>query len=190
LLEKPAEKAAELLEQGHLLGWFQGRMEFGPRALGNRSILANPHVADSVKEINQRVKFREKWRCFAPSMLPTLAAEVLGGAQHADFMSQTFDVPAEWQKKYPSVVYRDGSTRAHIVHKESNPRFYALLRAMEKRTGVGMVVNTSLNRPGEAMICSPEDALDMFFGSDLEYLIMQDLLITKPPEDNSGWERS
>ena len=189
LLQKPAEKAAEILAQGHLLGWFQGRMEFGPRALGNRSILANPQVSDSVSEINQRVKFREKWRCFAPSMLPELAAEVLGGVQQADFMSQTFDVPPEWQKKFPSVVYRDGTTRAHIVHKESNPRFYALLRAMEKCTGVGMVVNTSLNRPGEAMICSPEDALDMFFGSDLEYLIMQDLLITKPPEDNSGWER-
>ena len=190
LLEKPAEKAAEILQQGHLLGWFQGRMEFGPRALGNRSILANPQASDSIREINQRVKFREKWRCFAPSMLPELAAEILGGVEHADFMSQTFDVPVEWQKKYASVVYRDGSTRAHIVRKENNPRFYALLRALEKRTGVGMVVNTSLNRPGEAIICSPEDALDMFFGSDLEYLIMQDLLITKPPEDNSGWERS
>lgn len=190
LLQKPAEKAAELLTQGHLLGWFQGRMEFGPRALGNRSILADPHIGESVSEINERVKFREKWRCFAPSMLPAVATQMLGDVQQADFMTQTFDVPAEWQQKYPSVVYRDGTTRAHIVHKENNPRFYALLRAMEKLTGVGMVINTSLNRPGEAMICSPEDALDMFFGSDLEYLIMQDLLITKPPEDNSGWERS
>jgi carbamoyltransferase len=191
VLEKPAEKAAELLAQGHLVGWFQGRMEFGPRALGNRSLLANPQISDSVREINAKVKFREKWRCFSPSMLPGLAKKMLGDdVTQADFMTQTFDVPEAWQKKFPSVVYRDGTTRAHIVHKEINPRFYSLLMAMKRLTGVGMVVNTSLNRPGEAMICSPEDALDMFFGSDLEYLIMQDLLITKPPEDNSGWERS
>jgi carbamoyltransferase len=91
---------------------------------------------------------------------------------------------------FPGIVYRDGTTRAHIVRKEHNARFYALLRAMEKLTGYGLVVNTSLNRPGEAMICSPEDALDMFFGSDLEYMFMQDLLVTKAPEDNTGWERS
>lgn len=191
VLEKPAKKAAELLAQGHLVGWFQGRMEFGPRALGNRSLLANPQVSDSVREINAKVKFREKWRNFSPSMLPGLAKKMLGAeVTHADFMTQTFDMPEAWQKKFPSVVYRDGTTRAHIVRKEINPRFYSLLLAMKRLTGVGMVVNTSLNRPGEAMICSPEDALDMFFGSDLEYLIMQDLLITKPPEDNSGWERS
>ena len=191
VLEKPADKAAELLQQGHLVAWFQGRMEFGPRALGNRSLLANPQMQSAVSEINARVKFREKWRCFSPSLLPGLAKKILGAdAVRADFMTRTFKVPEEWQKKFPAIVYPDGSTRAHIVHKDTNPRFYSLLMAMKRRTGTGMVVNTSLNRPGEAMICTPEDALDMFFGSDLEYLIMQDLLITKPPEDNTGWERS
>lgn len=190
ILEKPAEKAAELLAAGHLVGWFQGRMEFGPRALGNRSILANPRENTSVTDINKRVKFREKWRNFAPSMLPDMAVNLLGEDCPADFMTQTFDVAEHWQKLFPGIVYRDGTTRAHIVRKEHNPRFYALLRAMEKLTGYGLVVNTSLNRPGEAMICSPEDALDMFFGSDLEYMFMQDLLVTKAPEDNTGWERS
>ncbi|HLT63424.1 MAG TPA: carbamoyltransferase C-terminal domain-containing protein [Pseudohongiella sp.] len=191
VLEKPADKAAELLAAGHLVGWFQGRMEFGPRALGNRSLLANPQLPDSVSDINSRVKFREKWRCFSPSMLPGLAKRILGAdAGRADFMTRTFRVSEEWQKKFPGIVYHDGTTRAHIVHKDSNSRFYSLLMAMKRRTGTGMVINTSLNRPGEALICTPEDALDMFFGSDLEYLIMQDLLITKPPEDNTGWERS
>ena len=148
-------------------------------------------MESAVSDINARVKFREKWRCFSPSLLPGLAKKILGAdVGRADFMARTFRVPEEWQKKFPAVVYPDGTTRAHIVQKDTNPRFYSLLKAMKRRTGVGMVVNTSLNRPGEAMICTPEDALDMFFGSDLEYLIMQDLLITKPPEDNTGWERS
>jgi carbamoyltransferase len=182
ILERAGEKAAELLAQGHLVGWFQGRMEFGPRALGNRSILGNPRLSDSVQEINKKVKFREKWRCFSPSMLESVAKKMLGSDHPADYMTITFDVAEKWREMFPAVVYRDGTTRAHVVHREVNPRFHSLLKAMEEKTGYGIVLNTSLNRPGEALICSPEDALEMFFGSDLDYLIMQDLLITKPAE--------
>lgn len=182
ILQRPGEKAAQLLAEGQLVAWFQGRMEFGPRALGNRCILGNPRLTDSVEEINKKVKFREKWRCFSPSMLENMAKQMLEIDHPADFMTITFDVKESWREIFPAVVYKDGTTRAHIVRQEVNPRFHSLLKAMEEITGHGIVLNTSLNRPGEALICSPEDALGMFFGSDLDYMIMQDLLVTKRPD--------
>lgn len=182
VLENPTAKAAQLLQEGHLLGWFQSRMEFGSRALGNRCILANPLRSDSVEELNKRVKFREKWRTFSPSIIDTLAGEVLCSEHPADYMTMSFDVTEKWQARLPGLVYQDGTSRAHVVRRESNPRFYRLLKEFEHLSGYGIVLNTSLNRPGEAMVCSPEDALNLFFGSDLEYLIMQDVLVTKRPE--------
>lgn len=182
VLENPTVKAAQLLQEGHLLGWFQSRMEFGSRALGNRCILANPLRSDSVEELNKRVKFREKWRTFSPSIIDTLAGEVLCSEHPADYMTMSFDVTEKWQAMLPGLVYQDGTSRAHVVRRESNPRFYRLLKEFEHLSGYGIVLNTSLNRPGEAMVCSPEDALSLFFGSDLEYLIMQDVLVTKRPE--------
>ncbi len=183
ILENPAEKAAELLAEGNLVAWFQGRMEFGPRALGNRSILGNPAQSTMIEAINKKVKFRESWRFFSPSMLDTIAVDVIGTTHPADYLTITFPVADKWREKFPSLAYQDGSTRAHVVREATNPRFYELLKAMEKKTGYGMVLNTSLNRPGEAMICTPEDALEMFFGSDLEYLIMEDVLVTKVDTD-------
>ena len=189
VLDDPSDKAAELLSKGHLVGWFQGRAEFGPRALGNRSILGNPRVSESVGEINEKVKFREKWRAFSPSMLASLAEDMFDLNHPADYMTIAFDVHPEWREKFPAVVYKDGTTRAHVVRKETNPRFHALLEAMEKRAGDGIVLNTSLNRPGEVLICTPEDALNMFHGSDLEYLIMEDVLVTKKSVDEiKGWD--
>ena len=182
ILEKPMEKAAELLSAGSLVGWFQGRMEFGPRALGNRSILGNPAQSEMVDAINKKVKFRENWRCFSPSMLDTLAKDVLQTTHRAEYMSMSFDVAPEWCERFPAVVYKDGTSRAHVVTEKANPRFYQLLKHVEEKTGYGIVLNTSMNRPGEAIICTPEDALEMFFGSDLEYMIMQDVLVTKRPE--------
>lgn len=179
ILENPMEKAAELLAQGHLVAWFQGRMEFGSRALGNRSILGNPAQSEMVEAINKKVKFRENWRSFSPSILDTLAEEVLQSTHPAEFMNISFDVAEKWKALLPAVVYKDGTSRAHVVTRKSNARFYALLKALEAKTGYGIVLNTSLNRPGEAMICTPDDALEMFFGSDLEYLIMHDVLVTK-----------
>jgi len=183
-VEDPAEVAAGLLAQGHLVAWFQGRMEFGPRALGHRSILGNPAQSRMIEAINKKVKFRESWRYFSPSMLDTLAGDVLQSDHPADYLTMTFDVAEKWRERFPSLCYHDGTTRAHVVREETNPRFHALLRAMEEKTGYGIVLNTSLNRPGEAMICSPEDALEMFFGSDLEYLVMENVLVEKVPRDD------
>jgi carbamoyltransferase len=182
VLENPTERAAQLLAQGHLVGWFQSRMEFGSRALGNRCILANPMEAAAVDSVNKKIKFRESWRSFSPSIIDTLAEEVLGSTHPADYMNMSFDVAPQWREKLPGLVYKDGTARAHVVKKDANPRFYRLLKEFEAISGFGVLLNTSLNRPGEAMVCSPEDALNLFFGSDLEYLVMQDLLVTKRPE--------
>src|SRR5690606_1761233 len=182
LLAKAAAKAASLLAEGHLVGWFQGRLEFGSRALGNRCILGNPNQDNLMELINKRIKFRENWRSFSPSIIDTLAEEVLQSTHPAPYMNMTFNMSEKWKERLPSVVYKDGSVRAHVATRRANPRFYALLKEFESRVGFGILLNTSLNRPGEPTICSPEDALDMFFGSDLEYLIMQDILVTKRPE--------
>jgi carbamoyltransferase len=174
----PAE-TAQILADGHPVSWFQGRMEFGPRALGNRSILGNPSHAGVADRINAQIKYRERWRPFCPSMLDTIAPEILQTNHPSPYMTFTFDVADSWKKRIPEVVHEDGTARAQIVTQHTNPRYYALLQEMEKLTGNGVVLNTSLNRRGEPMVCSPTDALNMFFGSDLQYLVMEDILVTK-----------
>jgi carbamoyltransferase len=181
-LENAPARAAELLHKGHLVGWFQGRMEFGPRALGNRSILANPLKEGITEQLNSAIKFRERWRPFSPSLLDSMAPEFLESGHDHRFMCISQEVNSEWREKFANVVYKDNSTRPHIVTHDANPRFYQLLRFMEERTGYGIVINTALNRPGEALVCSPEDAINLLVGSELEYLIMEDILVTKREE--------
>jgi len=175
----PVEVAADLLMAGNPLAWFQGRMEFGPRALGNRSILGNPSYPGIADKINGQIKYRERWRPFCPSLLESTAKEMLAVDHPSPYMTFTFDVNDEWKQRVPEVVHEDGTVRAQVVDPHTNPRYHDLLLAMEKRTGYGVLLNTSLNRRGEPMVCSPEDALNMFFGSDLEYLMMEDILIKK-----------
>ena len=170
---------AELLNNGNPVAWFQGRMEFGPRALGNRSILGSPSHPGVADRINAQIKYRERWRPFCPSMLDTVAPEILQTEHPSPYMTFTFDVAESWKSRIPEVVHEDGTARAQIVTQDTNPRYYELISELEKLNGNGVVLNTSLNRRGEPMVCSPEDALNMFFGSDLEYLVMEDLLITK-----------
>lgn len=174
----PAE-TAKILADGNPVSWFQGRMEFGPRALGNRSILGSPSHSGVADRINAQIKYRERWRPFCPSMLDTVAPEILQTDHPSPYMTFTFDVADSWKDRIPEVVHEDGTARAQIVTQKTNPRYYALLQEMEKLTGNGVVLNTSLNRRGEPMVCSPTDALNMFFGSDLQYLVMEDILITK-----------
>ena len=178
-LDDPVNTAANLLTRGEPVAWFQGRMEFGPRALGGRSILGCPNTPGIADKINQQIKFRERWRPFCPSLLDSLAREVLQTEHPAPYMTITFDVAPAWRQRIPEVVHEDGTARAHVVTEAANPRYYKLLKAMEKLTGNGVLLNTSLNRRGEPMVCTPEDAIAMFLGSDLQYLIMQDWLVTK-----------
>ncbi|WP_415033771.1 carbamoyltransferase [Azonexus sp.] len=173
------ERIAQILAAGNPVAWFQGRMEFGPRALGGRSILGCPSAPGVADRINEQIKFRERWRPFCPSMLDTVGKEMLGSDHPAPFMTFTFEVAEAWKTRVPEVVHEDGTSRAQVLQREYNPRYYDLMQAMEKLTGNGVVLNTSLNRRGEPMICSPTDALNMFFGSDLQYLIMQDVLVMK-----------
>src|SRR5262245_2288401 len=170
---------AELLAKGEVVSWFQGRMEFGPRALGNRSILGNPASRGVADRINAQIKYRERWRPFRPSMLDTIASDVLQTNHPSPYMTFTFDVAEHWKKRIPEVVHEDGTARPQIVTARSNPRYYELLKKFEARTGLGVLLNTSLNRRGEPMVCSPEDALNMFYGSDLQNLAIGDYLVRK-----------
>jgi carbamoyltransferase len=179
IIENVPEKIGAILAGGQPVAWFQGRMEFGPRALGGRSILGCPSAPGIADRINEQIKFRERWRPFCPSMLDTIAPEILQTNHPAPYMTITFEVAESWKTRIPEVVHADGTARAQIVNQKTNPRYYALLQEMEKLTGNGVVLNTSLNRRGEPMICSPTDALNMFYGSDLEYLIMEDVLVKK-----------
>ncbi|AUZ85741.1 carbamoyltransferase family protein [Methylophaga nitratireducenticrescens] len=170
---------AKILANGSPVAWFQGRMEFGPRALGNRSILGSPNHSGVADRINAQIKYRERWRPFCPSMLDKVAPEILQTDHPSPYMTFTFDVAENWKSRIPEVVHEDGTARAQIVTRATNARYYELIEEMEKLTGNAVVLNTSLNRRGEPMVCSPTDALNMFFGSDLQYLVMEDILITK-----------
>jgi len=179
VLDDVPRQTAQLLAAGHPVAWFHGRLEFGPRALGGRSILGCPSVAGISDRINEQIKFRERWRPFCPSVLDRVAPDMLQTQHPAPFMTITFDVAPEWQARVPEVVHEDGTARVQVVEPHTNPRYYELLEHMETLTGNGVLLNTSLNRRGEPMVCSPDDALGMFMGSDLEYLVLEDYLVTK-----------
>ena len=178
-VENFPQKAAQLLAGGNPLAWFQGRMEFGPRSLGCRSILGDPSYPGVADRINAQIKYRERWRPFCPSMLDTVAKDILQTNHPAPYMTFTFDVNPAWNARIPEVVHEDGTARAQVVTRDTNPKYYELIEHLEKLRGNAVVLNTSLNRRGEAMICSPTDALNMFYGCDLEYLMMEDILVTK-----------
>ncbi len=173
--------AAQLLADGNPVAWFQGRMEFGPRALGNRSILGAPNVAGIAERINEQIKYRERWRPICPSLHDRVAPQMLQTAHPAPYMTFTFDVADDWKGRVPEVVHEDGTARAQVVTRDTNPRYYALIEELERLTGNGVILNTSLNRRGEPMVCSPTDALNMFYGSELQYLVMEDIVVRKRP---------
>ncbi|WP_461517350.1 carbamoyltransferase family protein [Porticoccus sp.] len=183
VIDQVPQRIAKILVEGNPVAWFQGRMEFGPRALGGRSIIGCPSSSGVANRINEQIKFRERWRPFCPSMLDRVAPEMFKIDHPAPFMTFTFEVNDEWKTRVPEVVHEDGTARAQALKREYNPRYYELMEEMEKLTGNGVVLNTSLNRRGEPMVCSPADALNMFFGSDLQYLIMEDVLVVKNNSD-------
>ena len=178
-IDNVPEHIAKIMVDGNPVAWFQGRMEFGPRALGGRSIIGCPSIPNVADRINAQIKFRERWRPFCPSMLDTVAEKMLKVDHPSPFMTFTFEVSDEWKERVPEVVHEDGTSRAQVLERQYNPRWYDLMLELEKLTGNGVSLNTSLNRRGEAMVCSPKDALDMFYGSDLQYLIMEDILVVK-----------
>jgi carbamoyltransferase len=175
----PAVAAAEMLANGKILGWFQGRMEFGPRALGGRSILADPRDPEMNAKVNNAVKFREWWRPFAPSMLAEVAGEYLESATDSPFMVLTAQVKPEKRAIIPSVTHADGSARPQTVERDVNPLYWRLIREFGNRTGVPVVMNTSFNLRGEPIVCSPTDAIRTFFSSGMDALVIGNFIVDK-----------
>ncbi len=180
-LEDAPATGARLIGEGKILGWFQGGSEFGQRALGNRSILADPTRAEMKDAVNASVKYREGFRPFAPAILSERQQEVLDIPEDATayFMEKVFPIRPEWQARVPAVTHFDGSGRPQTVLRETNPRFHALITAFEKLTGVPLVLNTSFNVNGMPLVESPGDALSCFFACGLDALILGDYLVEK-----------
>jgi carbamoyltransferase len=174
-----AEEAAALLAGERILGWFQGRMEFGPRALGARSILASPLRPDMQQRLNE-IKDREDFRPVAPAVLEEAAAEWFVGAERAPFMLFVFDVAPRKAHLIPAVRHVDGTARVQTVGAHEQPRYYQVLKAFERRTGVPVLVNTSFNSRGEPVVCTPRDALESFWSTPLDALAIGSFIIEKP----------
>jgi carbamoyltransferase len=178
-LADPASAAAEMLANGKILGWFQGRMEFGPRALGSRSILADPRDPEMNAKVNNAVKFREWWRPFAPSILSEVASEYLESATDSPFMVLTAQVRPEKRSVIPSVTHVDGSARPQTVERDFSPLYWRLIYEFGQRTGVPVVMNTSFNLRGEPIVCSPTDAIRTFFSSGMDALVIGNFVVEK-----------
>ena len=178
-LNDPAACAAELLAKGEILGWFQGRMEFGPRALGSRSILADPRDPEMNAKVNNAVKFREWWRPFAPSLKKEAAPGYLESAMDSPFMILTAQVRPEKRSVIPAVTHVDGSARPQTVERDINPLYWRLLDEFEERTGIPVILNTSFNLRGEAIVNTPTEAVRTFFSSGMDALIIGSFLVEK-----------
>lgn len=177
--DDPAKAAAAMLATGKILGWFQGRMEFGPRALGGRSILADPRDPEMNAKVNNAVKFREWWRPFAPSMLAEAAGDYIESATDSPFMVLTAQVRPEKRSVIPSVTHVDGSARPQTVEKDVNPLYWRLIHEFGQLTGVPVVMNTSFNLRGEPIVCTPTDAVRTFFSSGMDALVIGNFVVSK-----------
>lgn len=174
----PAECAAELLAQNYVVGFFQGRAEIGPRALGNRSILANPCFKDNLKRVND-IKGREYWRPLSPSILEDDYFDVVDSRHPSPFMLLAVPVREKYLNKIPAVVHVDGSCRPQTVYQHTNPVYYRMINRFKKLTGIPVVLNTSFNLSHEPIVNTPADALSTFFSSDVDALVMGSFLIKK-----------
>ena len=171
---------AELIADGALVGWFQHRTEMGPRALGNRSILADPRTEKSRYNINEYVKHREQWRPFAPSMTVDAAEEYLVDADQAPYMIRAFDVTKKAEEDIPAVIHSaDQTTRPQIVTEDANPRYHRLLTEFGDLTGVPVLLNTSFNDNGEPIVNTPMEAVNDFFTTELDVLVLERAVIEK-----------
>ena len=178
-VDDPAKAAAEMLANGKILGWVQGRMEFGPRALGSRSILADPRDPEMTAKVNNAVKFREWWRPFAPSMLSETAGEYIESATDSPFMILTAQVRPEKRRVIPAVTHVDGSARPQTVERDVNPLYWRLIHEFGQRTGVPVIMNTSFNLRGEPIVSSPTDAIRTFYSSGMDALVIGNFVVAK-----------
>ena len=206
------DRVAELLDQGQVVGWVQGRMEWGPRALGNRSILGDARSPKMQRKMNLKIKFREGFRPFAPSLLCEAAPDYFEKGFSSPYMllidhvksDRRNPLPADyhtfpWLEKLhflrsdlPAITHLDFSARVQTVHPETNPKYYRLIQKFKDRTGCGVILNTSFNVRGEPIVCTPEDAYRCFMRTEMDYLVVGDTLFDKksqPPwEESRAWK--
>ena len=193
------KKTSELLDEGNVIGWFQGRMEWGPRALGNRSIIADARSPEMQKKLNLKIKYREGFRPFAPSVLAEDAGEYFENGFISPYMLLIDYVHSKRRKPLPdgyhsmplkdklyflrsdipSITHLDYTARVQTVHQETNPKYHNLISAFKKRTGYGVIVNTSFNVRGEPIVCTPEDAYKCFMRTEMDYLVMNNYIFKK-----------
>lgn len=173
------EKAARELANGKLICWFQGRLEWGPRALGARSLLADPRRGEMKEIINEKVKQREPFRPFAPSILSEHAHELFEYYQDSPYMIFTFPVKREWAERIPAVVHVDNTARPQAVYKDTNQRYWSLINEFYKMTGVPLLLNTSFNVQ-EPIVCTPREAVNTFLNTRVDYLVMDQYLARFP----------
>jgi len=177
-----ARAAASLIATGHVVGWYQGRMEWGARALGNRSILADPRRSDVRELINTKIKFRERFRPFAPSVAEEALHEYFENAAPDPFMQQVYPVRPEKRAIIPAVTHVDGSGRLQTVSDRTNPTYYALIKEFEKLTGVPVVLNTSFNE-NEPIVDTPEQALDCFMRTRMDAIVLHNTIVRRQPAE-------
>jgi len=171
-------ETARLINEQNVVGWFQGRMEWGPRALGNRSILADARNPENQSKVNLKIKFRESFRPFAPAVIAEKSNDYFELDQSSPYMLLTAQV-REDRRHIPAVTHVDGSARLQTVSKEQNPLFYELLNEFDRQTGCPVVINTSMNVRGEPIVCSPHDAFKCFIRTEMDYLVMGSYLLSK-----------
>ena len=171
-------RLAKMISEGAIIGWFNGRMEFGPRALGARSFVADPRRADMREILNHKVKLREWFRPLAPSMLEEHGAEVFGVEHHDPFMITVIEVADDYKGKIPAVVHVDGTARPQMVSRETNPRYWNLINEFKKLTGVPMLLNTSFNVQ-EPIVCTPQDAINTFNNSNFDTLVLENNIVVR-----------
>ena len=172
-------QAARLLAEGQVIGWYQGRMEWGPRALGGRSILADPRRADMKTIINSKIKFREPYRPFAPSVLEEDVEDYFHFSGASPYMSFVCRVRDEKKLTIPAVTHVDGTARIQTVSRKHNPKYWNLIDEFRALTGVPIVLNTSFNVKGEPIVCTPEDAVQCFLNTDIDYLVIGDIICSR-----------
>ena len=178
-LDTVETRTAQLLADGQVIGWFQGRMEAGPRALGGRSILADPAIAGMKDKVNVEVKHREVWRPFAPSMLEEDVAEYALNPYRSPFMILAFQARPDRVEQFQAAVHVDNTARVQGVSAAHNPRYYRLIKEFKRITGRGVILNTSFNDAEEPLVCSPRDAIRTFYATGLDALVMGSFLLRK-----------
>ena len=173
------ETASDLLAKGKVIGWFQGALEFGDRALGNRSILADPRIPEMKNRVNESIKYREVFRPFAPAILCEKQFEFFPESHDTPYMEKVFEISAVKRELIPAVTHVDGTGRLQSVSADRNPLFHKLISSFYTKTGVPIVMNTSFNVKGEPMVCSPEDAIKTYYTSGLDALLLGPFLLEK-----------